>query len=152
MKKFSILIAIVLALGLAFTCQAQFKASSVALGAGTNMAANVHYEPAAALLDVRMYETVAVDCRVVLASAGTANLMFTLAPGLSTTEIDTNNGAYTLSFPATGTVTNYAVTNINVGGYAYLKVLSVTNKNAAAASAIRLRVGQKTYLYNSSKP
>jgi hypothetical protein len=152
MKKINIIAMAAVALGLAFNCQAQFKASSVALAAGTNLAATTAYTPASGLLDVRMYDTVSVNCRVVLAGAGTGNIVFRLVPGMSTTEFAMSNVVYALSFPAYGTSTNYAITNIDVGGFAYLKILDMSNSTAAAASLIRLQVGQKTYLYNSSKP
>ena len=127
MKKF--LIASIVALSIvAFS--PQLKAQSQSLGTPTVAAATTATVSSNNVATVTKQQNVVLAFTSRLSAAGTSNLVYTFSRSIDGTYYDAIT-KYTITIPATGTTTNTYATNLNIGGFQYLRLDSIDNFNSS---------------------
>ena len=126
MKKL-IIASIVALFAVALTPQA--KAQSQSLGTPTVAAATTATVGTNNVATVTKQQNVVLAFTSRLSAAGTSNLVYTFSRSIDGTYYDAIT-KYTITIPATGTTTNTYSTNLNVGGFMYLRLDSIDNFNA----------------------
>ena len=127
MKK--LFLAIIALAAVSLTADAQSAASYQGISTPTVAAATTATVSTNNVIGTIKQQNLALAFTFKLSASGTSNVVYTFARSIDGANYDTIT-KYTITIPATGTSTNTFSTNLNVGGFTYLRLDSIDNFNA----------------------